>query len=907
MKKISIENLSMSTRSRHILHKLGIETVDQLMETQIEIIAEQKNVGAKTVSEIENIMNKLNSGEIRLTDLDEQTDCMKEVYFSSDQLLELSKHSISELGLPIRTYNALNRAGYFTLDKVAVLRKEDFAELKNIGRKSINDILQSMEIWLNENMISVEKITTSDEIQIDSEVEEYFHRLTILLLPLRQIYWYQLYKYAEKAELLDRITYGGFDQILSDNIIALLEIPDLREDLKAFFLKLAPDGVIGMNELEKKILCQDLELNKDILFNKLCDGTICTKINGYIFLKRSNITEFMVQECDKEKREFGILEKRLNGDSLQNIALDYGITRERVRQIAKKTVHKFPLLWEDYFKEPFEYFRFSKEEFSNAFLTCGKIGYEYLMIKYIKGKEELTEDSIKKYDGIFANRLKDFLKEKTLRHDKQTVSRTEMVYRILLSNSDRAMSMDEFESAYYAYLDTKGYPRTRLKINMRTVTNFLRNAKHIVFNEQNCVRYCDADYHQLWKKIDFNQYKNLVISSDRIFQDYRDLMEELDIRDGYELFYVIKSSLENWNRDDFEINCRRVPVIIFGEGDEAVQAVRFLKEISPVDYHDYYQAYEERYGVHKESAQGNPTISNALSVYYIGGQYVIDVPAIDERDVDGLKKMLSSKKIWFIDDLEKVFEDICVHSSDDALNAAALKRIGYSLNAGYAYNVKYGSVSNFFDMEIFTGDIVDMNEFDRRLTTLSAFISALEKKKNSLEYIETAPKILMSSECVKQHYGIKIEEIKRLQRWILLSCEDKYFNAHSLWNSIKDEPIIQKLQNNEWMCTCIFRQQEGIYSLTVAGGIILTKDSNSLSLCKVCEWIIEKSGKLNIQSLTRIVNDTFGTNIPYYKIADKLKTSGKWEDFVIDSFDNYLDTLLSDREEEAELFREEFF
>ena len=42
MKKISIENLSMSTRSRHILHKLGIETVDQLMETQIEIIAEQK-------------------------------------------------------------------------------------------------------------------------------------------------------------------------------------------------------------------------------------------------------------------------------------------------------------------------------------------------------------------------------------------------------------------------------------------------------------------------------------------------------------------------------------------------------------------------------------------------------------------------------------------------------------------------------------------------------------------------------------------------------------------------------------------------------------------------------------------------------------------------------------------------
>lgn len=34
------------------------------------------------------------------------------------------------------------------------------------------------------------------------------------------------------------------------------------------------------------------------------------------------------------------------------------------------------------------------------------------------------------------------------------------------------------------------------------------------YNEQNCVRYCDENYHQLWEKIDSDQYKNLVISSD---------------------------------------------------------------------------------------------------------------------------------------------------------------------------------------------------------------------------------------------------------------------------------------------------------------------------------------------------------------------------------------------------------
>lgn len=74
-----------------------------------------------------------------------------------------------------------------------------------------------------------------------------------------------------------------------------------------------------------------------------------------------------------------------------------------------------------------------------------------------------------------------------------------------------------------------------------------------------------------------------------IYRNYADLMEELDIRDGYELFYVIKSSMENWDTTLFTVNCRR-------------------KEISPVDFQDYYEAYEEKFDVRKESAQGNPTI-----------------------------------------------------------------------------------------------------------------------------------------------------------------------------------------------------------------------------------------------------------------------------------------------------------
>lgn len=88
------------------------------------------------------------------------------------------------------------------------------------------------------------------------------------------------------------------------------------------------------------------------------------------------------------------------------------------------------------------------------------------------------------------------------------------------------------------------------------------------------------------------------------------------------------------------------------------------------------------------------------------------------------------------------FKRVCVNSSIDAFNSAAFKRIGYSLNIGCAYNDTYSSVMNYFDAEVFSVDIVDLNVLDRRLVNLSVFNSAVYKKKMDLEYIEVAPKIL---------------------------------------------------------------------------------------------------------------------------------------------------------------------
>ena len=591
---------------------------------------------------------------------------------------------------------------------------------------------------------------------------------------------------------------------------------------------------------------------------------------------------------------------------MQETGEHFGITRERVRQIVVKQVRNLPELFEDCFAQPYETFRLTKSEFSRLFPEITSESYEYIALRYKKGKQGLSYETLTEYNGYWKDRLEIFLQNELERKDKRSVSRMEMVYRVLVRNSDNPLSMEEFEQEYYRYIRHREYPEARLRINLRSVGNHLRNARGIVFNRDNKVRYCEADLQKLWKNIDFNAYKNLVISAELLFRDYTDLMDELDIRDGYELFYALKSSLALW-KGSFEISFRRVPTIIVGNGSEERQALRLLQEISPVEHDDYLLAYEERFGVRHDSVLGNSTVMGAITPYYINGEYSMNVPAIAAEDIPTFLQILDGKTIWFTEELERLFDSVCVHSPREAFNMSALRRIGYILRAGYAIKESYGNMTSYIDMEIFSKDVVDLSAMDRRLKNLSAFGSALEKKRNSLEYIETAPKILVSIQKVKETYDLDQEDIRQIQQILIPYCKMPYFNAHSLWDEIKDIPLIQKLQGNEWMLSCIMRQQENVFAQHFAGNIVLSLDSNNLNLSKISLWFCSVYGKMSLNTFAAKFNDYFGFKIPNYKFAEKLKSANVWDNIVTDSMDEYMDSLIDFSEmSDDDLFSEEF-
>lgn len=902
----SVNCLGLSARATNALKRMEIHTLEQLLITPIEEIEKQKSVGTKTVEELRDFIDNYLSGEIDLNFLDNDGSFVeKKKSFLEDEIEEMSQYTITDLDLPARAENALLQLGCNTVSKLALMPENDLRKIKGLGKKSCDEVIRKLSEWIDNNMQIFDE---NDEKDISEEEKRFFTYLSETIRPIQRIYWRQLRELVNQNVPYISVYAWDIEQIDDEFISMIIGLDEFENAIRSFLFRIEPDGIIKIEELQQRIDSIDLQFNKKILIKRLFDGRICCQVGEVCYVNRPDVFEYLLKhEADFNLRNYGVLMKRLQGESLQEIGEFYNLTRERVRQILVKTVEKMPEVLEDYYRIPYEHFKFSKEEFCSVFPQCGSIGYEYLFIKYKKGEVLLNEESVEKYSGFFSDRIEQYWMEESIRREKRHVTKTELIYRVLMSNSDCALSMEEFEIEYNKYLERRNYPKERLAINIRTVSNHFRTAPHIVFNRENKVRYCEADAKKILGKIDFTQYKDLVISAELIYRDYVDLMEEEDIRDGYELFYVIKSSLKNWDSSEFEISCRRVPVMILGNGDEARQALQLLKEISPIDFYGYFEAYEERFGV--RSANGNPVITGALAPYYLDGEYTVDVIAIDEEDTEPLKEALAKKKFWFIDEVEKLFHDICIHSSDDAFNRAAFKRIGYSLNIGYLYNDDYGTVVNYFDREIFSKAIINLNDFDHRLLSLSAFSSALYKKRMELEYIEVAPKVYMTVQELERTYGLSIEDIHVLQKWIG-EYNQKYFNAHSVWNQLQELEVYHKLQENEWLCTCIFRQQPTVFSQQVAGGIILCKDSGELNLGSVCQWLVDKNGKMTVHNLTATLNDIFATRIPVSKIAERLKSFGLWDELVTDSFDEYIDNLVVVAEADLDddnLFQEEFF
>lgn len=782
MSKTALAKSGLSSRATHVLFQHEIYYMEELCGVTLQEISSWNAVGPKIFEEIRDLKKNLeNSKNIEdntnkeISDskrIGEENYIRKPLYtFTDFQIEELSRYDMDKLGLSTRAYNCLFRAKIKTLKDVFSIIEEDFVGVHNVGTKTKAEIIGAFDKWISENFFK--NIDNNLIKKLSYEQIRFLQQMQKVIEPISKLSITDLIEIIVNANLFDSIISDGGSEVRKEHYRMLLNVPSLQKGIERVFLNVAPQGIIAVIELHTVLEKEMENFLVEALADKLLDGSICKRMGAYCVLKRPKTVSFLqMQQEAADDRSFSIVAERLHGKTLKDIALSYGFTRERARQILNKKLRTLPMMFEEIYADPFTYFHFTKDEFLRAFPDTDAVGYEYLSLKYKKGEHTLTEENIQSYDGVFKKELLQCAEIENKRSKRKNLTKEQAILNVLIKNKERALSLDEFVEAYEDYAGHQNYPIDCLQINKRTLQNYLRSVGHVVFDASSRMRYCMADAEVIWKSIYFLSYNNSVISAELLFKDYRELMQAQDIHDGYELFCVLKTSKKNadmahWNKSSQDISFRRIPIIIIGKGNEEKQAIKLLWMISPVSSKDYFAAYEERYGVRKETAPGNPYITGPISKYYVNGQYNIDVPAINKYDIPRLVQALEKKALWFMEELEHTFAVSCPHTSGRALNVATMRQIGYILNSTYAFKASYGTMVGYLDEEVFSKKIVDIALLERKLLSLGIFASTLTQKRKNLEYLDVAPKILMSFDGVEQRYGISKEEVKMLRDCVL--------------------------------------------------------------------------------------------------------------------------------------------
>ncbi|AWX69257.1 DNA-directed RNA polymerase subunit alpha [[Mycoplasma] anseris] len=94
---------------------------------------------------------------------------------SKDKKKEAIKISlpIEKLNLTIRSLNALRRANYNSIDELLKLNEEELSNIKNLGKKSVQDIIDKLAEWKERHQDeNYEEVDLNDSLTNDSDTNE---------------------------------------------------------------------------------------------------------------------------------------------------------------------------------------------------------------------------------------------------------------------------------------------------------------------------------------------------------------------------------------------------------------------------------------------------------------------------------------------------------------------------------------------------------------------------------------------------------------------------------------------------------------------------------------------------------------------------------------------------------------
>ena len=623
-----------------------------------------------------------------------------------------------------------------------------------------------------------------------------------------------------------------------------------------------------------------------------------------------------------DDRDLRMLRAKLEGRTLDEVGREFGVTRERARQIINEMLRRAPRLDEDRLRPLVSDYQIDREEFCTI-TGCSPRAFNYLALSRARKvkRRGLSE-------ALYDERLTAGLQEsvRAYLHERQRARMVEdngelilkdrvSLVRHVLSGMERTatgpIGVDELYQEYRMFLVDHGLVRgsggktSLLPDSQRGLLAWMQRQGCFMAPRAASVRVYDFDLYdftdleEVW---DAWSGKNIECSTALVFRENVDLMDALDIRDEYELYWA---SVFRWGETlDGVIFGPRMPMVLLGSANRHQQILSLIEELSPVSTADLAREYERRYGV--TAASFTASFLGEFAQFKVGNGYEISKVRLAARELSFLHDELSGARFRSLAFVRNRFAGQFPDVSISAVSDGALRELAhrypedrYVISEGLIVQRDLDLPRMFHDM-IYRRAVLSEGDDDlgHDVFRHSAFVSELNKALRAFDFIECQENVFYSMDELEKKFGVSRDNVNAyLDAVISFVKDDVPFTIRSL-RTQGFSHVVELLGEDERFGDTplegILSSGSGSRRLSTSSmceKMIFCKTSKSFTTVSLLEWIVRTEGELEIEELVDILESEYGIPaFPSYVRQVALRSSLVYKqslDMVFESDDAY--------------------
>ncbi len=966
---LPIEEIGLSTRSVNCLTQAGILTVGSLLKTNPESLYRIRNMGWQSVKEVLRKAEEYRKRVIiGLTDKGpEQTPGEMTAWAETEEgrtalcdLYARQNRTIDELELlSARSYNLLSMSGYTDLGKVLFLSPKALLEIPHMDTASAREIEMACAEYRREHHADYEEAFRMDSIQSLSLDE-------LLRSPEYMDIIFRFVKANDRSlgtaglsnRSLSRLTGNGY-QNLSDILFLTWEdlrripgmgqgsIDEILDKVRAFLAEketrlrsvlmgdetalLTDDGVrqkvlelyipIGFKGLHFPEIREMLSLP-----SSFTDQRLKTIIGSLLAKGDLEYTDFCcyrvyprfpdyLARCEEiDDRARNLIRRRLEGRTLMEVGEEFGLTRERVRQIVNKNVEKVRnqylyesgsgLFDEDYYRHLYETYAFEKKD-AVEWLGIPSETFPYFEMQDVKQGIAELESALddKEIEAGLRMKIRNYLNCNKIRIGNRWVEKKRSALEpVVLEKYGRdTISFEDFCACFNRFLKEQDVPYDDTLYYTDAVLHArksrLAEMRFVLRKQNEKLRYYDIDgqdYTELIDGLGLAEYENTELSTAKWFKEHPDLMKKYDIRDQYELHNLLKKAVGNGSYHNIQFE--RTPHILFGTFDREAAILELLRDNAPITADDLANLIESEYGFDPAVTKANYLLP--FAPYYHQGVYRIDQKPMEKDRMNALLEALPDD-FYYTDEVRGIYVRLFPDADPEEINPYNLKRMGFQIFFRYVLK-NHASLDAFFRELLTKDDMTDLTPCKRRFSNVTAFYATYMDLRRELSVIEYEPDRIIAFRKLEKA-GIAKADLKAFcDEVFAFAPEDACFSILSL----KQDGFVSNLFDlgfSDCFYGSVLLSDDRFTFGMIYGTLVFRKDGTDPVIRGLLEERIRTHGSIDAYDLMNELTERYGCRIgDRYDIDKKLYGSAVYHDRFTDRY--YPDQDAFEREvEETEV------